>query len=84
MTGKPGRKWQVNSLYPGSRHPMHVYKKKFRAERYQGKGADLYFDDQDAMLAELAKQNGVFTPMVWDEQRKLYTVDFQSANILGI
>jgi hypothetical protein len=63
--------------------PLFHFVKLYRGERAEGKGADLYFESQSEMLVSLRDKPN-YTPMLWNKNKEMYTVDFDSTDILGI
>lgn len=83
MAGIKGRSGHIGRIGIDPQSPIFRYEGPYRGERVEGKGKDLYFQTQDEMLNALEDKTQQYTPMVWDNERQMYVIDFSSADLLG-
>jgi hypothetical protein len=83
VAGVKGRSGHDGPKGIDPQNPIRIFKTPYRAEKAEGKGKDLYFDDQSAMIKAL-KGNSSYTPMKWSQDKKMYIIDWKSATLLEL
>jgi hypothetical protein len=78
-TGKKGKSFAGNQAEYVLREDHGPYMREI-----VGTGAREYFQSQDDMLDAMDDFRGEQTPMTWDFDKKMYVVDFDSADLLDL
>lgn len=82
MGGVRGRSGHIGRMGIDPQSPMCINKGQYRAEKAEGKGKDHYFQNQDEMLNFIRDKTMSYTPMVWNDERQMYKIDFDSVDLL--
>jgi hypothetical protein len=83
VAGVKGRSGHIGRIGIDRQSPIFIHRGTYRAEKADGKGKDMYFENQDTMLDVLEEKRS-YTPMVWNEEKKMYVIDWDSADLLGL
>lgn len=83
MRAVPQKKGTYHGPIYSPQHPMRINLGPYRAEQSGMLTGDHYFSKQSDMLDFIQGKINSYTPMIWNDDRGIYEIDFDSADLLG-